>query len=50
MALATGALQTSGGVMDGALEQRAAENPTSGGELGCEFISFADSLLSCHLE
>ena len=49
MTLAACALQTSRGVMSGALEQRTAENSVCGGEPGCEFISFADGLLSCHL-
>ena len=48
MALTTGAFQTPRGVTDGALEQRAAQDLTGGGELGRELISFADGLLSCH--
>jgi hypothetical protein len=48
MTLTTGAFQATRGVMDGSLEQRAAKDPSGGGELGCEFIAFAAGLLSCH--
>ena len=48
MAFTAGAFQTSRGVMDGSLEQRATKDPTGGGELGCEFIALASCLLSCH--
>jgi hypothetical protein len=48
MALAAGALGTTRGVMDGALEQRSAEDVRGGGKLGGELLSFADGLLSCH--
>jgi len=44
MALATGALQTSRGVMDGALEQRSAKDTRCEGELGCQLFPFADGL------
>jgi hypothetical protein len=48
MALTTGAFLTSRGVTDSALEKRAAQDLTGGGELGRELISFADGLMSCH--
>jgi hypothetical protein len=48
MAFTTSAFQASRGVMDGSLKQRATEDLVGGGELGCEFIAFANGLLSCH--
>jgi hypothetical protein len=48
MALTVGAFKTSRGVTDRALEQRAAEDPVCGGELGGEFVPFADGLFSYH--
>ena len=48
MALTTGAFQTSRGVMDDSLEQRATKDPSGRGEFGCESVAFASGLLSCH--
>jgi hypothetical protein len=48
MTPATGAFQTSGGMMYGALEQRTAKDTRSGGELGCQLFPLADGLCSCH--
>ncbi len=42
MAITAGAFKTSRRVMDRALEQRAAEDPGCGGELGGEFVPLAD--------
>jgi hypothetical protein len=44
MTLTAGAFLTSGGVMDHAVEQRAAEDAGRRGELGGEFAPFADAL------
>jgi hypothetical protein len=49
MALSAGALGATAGVMDGALEQGAAEDAAKAGESGGEFVPVADSLLTCHL-
>ena len=48
MPFATGALRTTRGVMGCPLKQRAAKDNICRGKLGCELISFADGLLSCH--
>jgi hypothetical protein len=48
MAFAAGAFETSRGVMERALEQRTAKDRDGRGELGREFLSFADGLFSCH--
>ena len=44
MALATGAFQAPRRVMDGALEQRAAQDTRRGGELGSQLFPLADGL------
>jgi hypothetical protein len=48
VALAAGALGTSRGVVDGALEQGAAQELCRGGELFGETIALAQGLVSCH--
>jgi hypothetical protein len=48
VALAAGALRTSRGVVDGALEQGAAQDLCRGGELGGESFALAEGLVSCH--
>ena len=48
VALATGAFQTSRGVMHGALEQRAAQDCDGRGELGGQLLAFVHGLFSCH--
>ena len=54
MALTTGAFQTSRGVMDGALEQRAAKDPLSGRRVGlrvfpaCEWLALVSSIMMIH--
>jgi hypothetical protein len=49
MALSAGALGAAAGVMDGALEQGAAEDASKVGESGGEFVPVADGLRTCHL-
>jgi hypothetical protein len=49
MALAAGALGAAAGVMDGALEQGAAEDATQAAESGGELVPVADGLRTCHL-
>jgi hypothetical protein len=49
MALSAGALGATAGVMDGALEQGAAEDAAKVGESGGESIPVADGPRTCHL-
>jgi hypothetical protein len=48
MAFAAGALGATGGVMNGALEEGAAEDLAEVGELGGEAVSIADGLVTRH--